>query len=95
MCNNFRECRLKKVSRVLDFAKSTKIVHSRISTLQVHLEDKSIDIAILRVGVNDFLNDNSQSNVDNLMSNIHKIIEICKLVGVRIFLCPVWCILQG
>ena len=33
--------------------------------------------------MNDFLNDNSQSNVDNLMSNIYKIKEKCKRVGVR------------
>ena len=46
--------------------------------IDMHLEDK-----ILHVGVNDLLNDNSQSNVDNLMSNIHKIVEKCKRVGVR------------
>ena len=46
--------------------------------IDIHLEDK-----ILHVGVNDLLNDNSQSNVDNLMSNIHKIVEKCKRVGVR------------
>ena len=49
----------------------------------IHLKDKSVDTAILHVAVNDLLNDNSQSNVDNLMSNIHKIIEKCKRVGVR------------
>ena len=32
--------------------------------------------------MNDLLNDNSQSHVDNLMSNIHKVIEKCKRVGV-------------
>ena len=47
----------------------------------IHLENKSIDNIIFYVGVNDILNDNSQSNVDNLMSNIHKI-EKCKRVGV-------------
>ena len=30
-----------------------------------------------------FVNDNSKSNVDNLMSNIHKLVEICKRVVVR------------
>ena len=29
------------------------------------------------------INDDSQSNVNNLMSNIYKIIEKCKRVGVR------------
>ena len=33
--------------------------------------------------MNDLLNDNSQSNVNNLMSNIYKVIEKCKRVGVR------------
>ena len=33
--------------------------------------------------MNDLLNDNKKSNVDNLMSNIHKIVEKCKRVGVR------------
>ena len=46
--------------------------------IDIHLEDKSIDTVLLHVGVNDLLNDNSQSNVDNLMSNIHKIVEKCK-----------------
>ena len=54
----------------------------------MHREDKSIDTVILHVGVHDLLNGNSQSNVDNLMSNIHKIIEKCKRVGVKnIFVC--------
>ena len=62
----------------------------------IHLEDKSIDTVPLHVDVNDLLNDNSQSNVDNLMSNIHKIVQKCEQVGVRnMFLCSVWCILQG
>ena len=43
--------------------------------IDIHLEDSSIDTVILHVGVNDLSNDNSQPNVDNLMSNIHKIIE--------------------
>ena len=51
--------------------------------IDIHVEDKSIDTVLLHVGVNDLLNDNSKSNVDNLMSNIHKIVEKCKRVGVR------------
>ena len=49
----------------------------------IHLEDKSTDILILHVGVNDLLNGNSQSSVENLVLNIHKIIEKCKRAGVR------------
>ena len=50
--------------------------------IDIHLEDKFIDTALLHVGVNDLLNDNCKSNVDNLMSNIYKIVEKCKRVGV-------------
>ena len=46
--------------------------------IDIHLEDKSIDTVLLHVGVNDLLNDNSKSNVDNLMLSIHKIVEKCK-----------------
>ena len=57
--------------------------------IDLHLEDKSIDTVLLHVGVNDLLNDNRKSNVDNLMLNIHRIVEKCKRVGVRNILCPV------
>ena len=51
----------------------------RVQVLEVaHLEDKSIDTVLFHVGVNDILNDNSKSNVDNLMSNIQKIVEKCR-----------------
>ena len=50
-----------------------------VQVLEVaHLEDKSIDTVLFHVGVNDILNDNSKSNVDNLMSNIQKIVEKCR-----------------
>ena len=48
--------------------------------IDIHLENKSIDTVILHIVMSDLLNDNSQSNVDSLMSNIHKIIEKCKRV---------------
>ena len=51
--------------------------------IDIHTEDKSVDTAVLHVGVNNILNDNSQSNVDNLMLKIHKIIEKCKWAGIR------------
>ena len=44
--------------------------------IDINLEDKSID-NIFHACVNDLLNDNSQSNVNNLMPNIHRIIEKC------------------
>ena len=49
----------------------------------MHLEDKSTDTIILHIAVNDLLNDNSQSNVYNLMSNIHKIIKKFKRAGAK------------
>ena len=49
----------------------------------MHLEDKSTDTVVLNIGVNDLLNYNSQSNVYNLMLNIHKIIEKFKRAEVR------------
>ena len=51
--------------------------------IDIHLEDKSFDTVILHAGVNDLLNDNSQPNVDILISNIHKIMEKCKQVELR------------
>ena len=66
---------------MLDFPGSSS--KQMLHYIDAHLEDKSIDTVFLHVGVNDLLNDNSQSNVDNLMSNIHKIVEKCKRVGVK------------
>ena len=37
----------------------------------------------MHVGVNGLLNDYSKSNVDDLMSNIHKMVKNRKRVGVR------------
>ena len=51
--------------------------------IDIHLEDKSTDTVLLHVGLNDLLNNNSQYNADNLMSDIHKIVEKCRRVGVR------------
>ena len=68
---------------MLDFPGS--LSKQMLHDIDIHLEDKSIDTALLHVGVNELLNDNNQSNVDNLMLNIHKIVEKCKRVGVRNF----------
>ena len=51
---------------MLDFAGSSS--KQMLHYIDTHLEDKSIDTVFLHVGVKDLLNDNSQSNVDNLMS---------------------------
>ena len=68
-------------AQMLNFPRSSSKQMSHY--IDIQLEDKSIDTVILHVGVNDLLNGNSQSDVDNLMSNTHKIIEKCKQVGVR------------
>ena len=68
-------------AQMLNFPRSSSKQMSHYNDIQ--LEDKSIGTVILHVGVNDLLNGNSQSDVDNLMSNTHKIIEKCKQVGVR------------
>ena len=66
-------------AKMLNFpgSSSKKMLHY----IDIHLEDRSFDTALFYVGVNDLLNDNSISNVDNLESNIHKIVEKCKRVG--------------
>ena len=57
--------------------------------VDIHLENKSIGTIILYIGVNELWNDNNQCNVDNLMSNIPKIIENVNKLESQIFLCPV------
>ena len=51
--------------------------------LDVHLNDKSIDVGIIEVIINDLLtkNSRSRSGMNNLTSNIKKITEKCWLVG--------------
>ena len=77
--NSLLRNRKPKILNFLRFS-SQQILHY----IDIHLEDKSIDTALLHVSVND-LNDNSKSNVDNLMWNIHKIVVKCKRVGVKHF----------
>ena len=70
-----------KKAKMLNFTGSSS--KQMLHYINIHLEDKSIDTVLLHVGVNDLLNDNGKSNVDNLMSNINKMVEKCKRVGVR------------
>ena len=58
---------------------SKQMLHS----IDIHLEDKSIDTTFFHVSVSELWNNNSQSNVDNLISNIHKIVQQSKQVEVR------------
>ena len=65
-------------AKMLNFSGSSS--KQMLHYIDIHLEDKST--VLLHVVVNDLLNDNCKSNVDNLMSNIYKIVEKCKRVGV-------------
>ena len=82
--DEFNSLLINRKAKILNFpGSSSKQMLDYIDIHDIHLEDKSIDTVLLHVGVNDLLNGNSKSNVDNLMSNIHKIVEKCKRVGVR------------
>ena len=54
-------------------ATSKEILHY----LDVHLTNSSVDVVILRFGVNDLLEDNSQSKIKNLGKNIRSMVEKC------------------
>ena len=51
--------------------------------LDVHLKDKSIDIAISHIGINKLLTNSSRSGMNNLVSNIKKITKKCLMFGVK------------
>ena len=58
---------------------SKKILHY----LDVHLTIYSVDTAILHVGVNDSLEDNSQSKIENLQKNLRSMVEKCHTYGIK------------
>ena len=47
------------------------------------LKNKNLDDALLHVGVNDLLNDQSQDSVQNLLGNLKQISLKCKSAGVK------------
>ena len=51
--------------------------------LDVHLTISSVDTAILHVGVNDSLEDNSQSKIENLQKNLRSMVEKCHTYGIK------------
>ena len=59
--------------------------HQLLHYLDVHLNDKSVDIGIIEVIINDLLTKNSRSRscMNNLTSNIKKITEKCLMFGVK------------
>ena len=59
--------------------------HQLLHYLDVHLNDKSIDVGIIEVIINDLLtkNSRSRSGMNNLTSNIKKITGKCLMFGVK------------
>ena len=59
--------------------------HQLLHYLDFHLNDKSIDVGIIEVIINDLLtkNSRSRSGMNNLTSNIKKITEKCLMLGVK------------
>ena len=51
--------------------------------LDVHLTNSSPDAVILHVGVNDLLEDNSKSKMENLDKNLRSMVDKCHTYGVK------------
>ena len=51
--------------------------------LDVHLTNFSPDVVILHVRVNDLLEDNSKSKIENLEKNLRSIVDKCHTYGVK------------
>ena len=51
--------------------------------LDVHLTNFAANAAILHVGVNDLLEDNSQSKIENLGKNLRSMVEKCHSYGIK------------
>ena len=51
--------------------------------LDVHLTNSSADVVILHVRVNDLLEDNSQSKIENLGKNLRFMVEKCHTYGIK------------
>ena len=60
-------------------ATSNEILHY----LDVHLPNSSADAIILVVGVNDLLEDNSQSKIEHLGKNLRFMVEKCHIYGIK------------
>ena len=60
-------------------ATSKEILHY----LDVHLGNSSADAVILHVGVNDLLEDNIQSKIENLGKNLRSMVEKCHTYGIK------------
>ena len=58
---------------------SKEILHC----LDVHLTNSSADAVILHLGVNDLLEDNNQSKIENLGKNLRSMVEKCHTYGIK------------
>ena len=60
-------------------ATSKEILHY----LDVHLTNSSPDAFILHIGVNDLLEDNSKSKIENLQKNLRSMVDKCHIYGFK------------
>ena len=60
-------------------ATSKEILHY----LDIHLANSFADVVILHVGVNDLLEDNIQSKIENLGKNLRSIVEKCHTYRIK------------
>ena len=51
--------------------------------LDLRLEDRNTETVIIHVGVNDIINENSQSNIEKYISNVEKMVQKCRNYGVK------------
>ena len=51
--------------------------------LDIHLEDHDAETVIIHVGVNNIINDNSQSNIEKYISNVEKMVQVFRNYGVK------------
>ena len=49
--------------------------HQMLHYLDVHFEDRQINIVVIHVGINNILRDSSQSSIDGLLQNIKICLE--------------------
>ena len=73
--------KLKSFIKMVSFPEATskEILHYS----NVHLTNFSADVVILHVGVNDFLEGNSQSKIENLGKNLKSMVEKCHSYGIK------------
>ena len=56
--------------------------------LDIRLEDRNTETVIIHVGVNDIINENCQSNIENYISNVEKTVQKSRNYGVKKIFIP-------